>query len=299
MANNVNFTQWHTGSHLGFGTEITPTIIDAVNKGLYSVQFCMGDSTKVKRQRINLADIDTSQCLIEKYPMNVFTHFPFTVNLNGSTKSLAWSGDDDIDRKLSYTLSELEYELSVMSHFSENSSGVVIHPGSYRDTEKGLACVAKSINKLDFSTGSKLILENCANEGTKLCKNFSEIQRIIDQVSPNKRNHIGVCVDTAHTFAAGIYDLREIAEIDRMFADFDRELGLDKLTLLHLNDSDIPFGKKRDRHERLGAGWIWGENCSSLVYLLDKCEELGIPSTLETTPLDIFTLNELYEKTHE
>jgi deoxyribonuclease IV len=299
MSNFITFTQWEIGAHVGFSKQITPTIIEAIKRGMYTTQFFMGNPKSKTRQRINGSDIDSAQCLLSKFPMNVFTHFPYIANLNGSVKSLAWSGDSDTDNKLMYTLKELEYELNIMSQFSENASGVVIHPGCYPDSKKGLKCIATSINKINFNDNAKLVLENCAGEGRKLCKNFSEIRQVIDQVNPNKRNNVGVCIDTAHIWGQGDYDLREVSEIDRMFSEFEQELGMDRFTLLHLNDSKVPLGSKKDRHECVCTGEIWGQDHTSLVYLLDKCEEHKIPVVLETTSLDIITLNKLYEAKYE
>lgn len=289
----ILLVKWDVGAHMGFSSKITPTIAQAIEQGMYTTQFFMGGTTTKTRQKINGADISDTQCMLSRYPTNVFTHFPFIANLNGSVDSLAWAGDAAIDSKLEYTMNQLEYELSVISQFSESKSGVVIHPGCYPDVNKGLACIAKTINKLNFTQNGKLILENCAGEGRKLCKNFTEISRIIDQVQPSKRSNIGVCVDTAHIWGQGDYDIRKISEIDRMFSDFDAVIGLDKFALLHLNDSEVPCGSKKDRHACLCTGHIWTEDSSSLVYLLDKCQKHGIPMVLETDVSDMITLAKL------
>lgn len=289
----ISMVKWDVGAHMDFSGEITPTIARAVKQGMYTTQFFMGNPTSKTRQKINGSDISDTQCLLTRFPTNIFTHFPFIANLNGSVDSLAWSGDKVIDGKLEYTMKNLEYELKIVSQFSESKSGVVIHPGCYPDINKGLGCIAKTINKLEFTHDGKLVLENCAGEGRKLCKNFSEISRIIDQVQPSKRDHVGVCVDTAHIWGQGDYDIRKISEIDRMFSDFDQHIGLDRFTLLHLNDSEVPFGSKKDRHASICTGHIWGEDSTSLVYLLDKCQEHGIPMVLETVVTDMVTLANL------
>jgi len=78
-----------------------------------------------------------------------------------------------------------------------------------------------------------------------------------------------------------------------MFVDFDRYIGLEKFSLLHLNDSETIFGSKKDRHSILGDGWIWKDSFHSLIYLLNKCQENNIPMVLETTPLDMITVYNL------
>lgn len=282
---------WDVGAHTGFCQTITPTISEAIHRGMYSCQFFMGNPKSYNRQKITPGDIQSAKILLERFPMNVFTHFPYIASLNGSVKSLAWSGDSAQDAKTTHMLKELEYELSVISNFDKNRSGVVIHPGSYKDRPTGLDTVAKSINKINFTENGKLLLENCAGEGSKLCRDFSEIVRVIDGLDASKKDNVGVCVDTAHIWGQGDYDLRSCDEIDRMFYDFDRMLGLDKFTLLHLNDSEVPLGTKKDRHAFIGTGYIWSDGrIDSLIYLLNRCKENGIPMVLETVAEDMLTL---------
>lgn len=298
MNSNIMFysNNWEIGSHVGFSNNILPTFQEAVNQGMYSLQFFMGNPKSYNRQRISSNDISNSRSFIQRFPLNVFTHFPYVANLNGSVTTLAWNGDTNQDIKTTYMLKEIEYELSIISNFNVKKNGVVIHPGCYPDKEIGLDTIAKSINKINFSDNSMLLLENCAGEGRKLCKNFEEIKRVFDGVDVNKKDHIGVCIDTCHTFASGLYNLQSCDEIDRMFFDFHRLIGLQNFSLLHLNDSETIFGSKRDRHAILGNGYIWKDRFESLLYLLSKCEENNIPIILETTPLDMITIYNLRQK---
>mgnify|MGYP000341792716 CR=1 FL=1 len=240
-----------------------------------------------------------SKKLLTRYPMHVFTHFPLLTNLAGSVKQLAWDGDDEQDTKTQHVIDALGYELSVISNFSQEGkrrNGVVVHPGNYKDRSLGLSAIAKSINKIEFVEGSTLLLENAAGQGCSLATTFEEMKEIYDQVVPEKQKHVGVCVDTAHTFASGLYDLSQCDEIDKMFSDFDRILGLDKFTLLHLNDSKVPFGSRKDRHELLMNGYIWGNDYSSLILLLETCHKHGIPVMLETHGLDMLVLGQLSDE---
>lgn len=290
---SVYYVDWDVGAHVGFSNNILSSIQDAVNQGMYSCQFFMGNPKSYNRQKISPKDLEKCKKLITRFPMNVFSHFPYIANLNGSVKSLAWNGDISQDSKTSIMLNELEYELSVLSNFNTGRNGVVIHPGCYPDREVGLDTIAKSINKINFSEDSKLLLENCAGEGRKLCKDFQEIARIFEGIETSKKNNVGVCVDTAHIWGQGDYDLRSCDEIDRMFYDFERYIGLDKFTLLHLNDSKVEIGSKKDRHENITQGYIWNEDITSLIYILNRCKENGIPMILETTSEDMFTLSQI------
>lgn len=287
---DINCSKWKVGSHMGFSKEILPTLKDTINMGMYSFQFFMGNPQSYSRQRINKDDINNCKKLLKKFPTSIFSHFPYIANLNGSTASLAWNGDKEIDNKLCALIKNLEYELSVLSNFSEYKSGVVIHPGSYSKRDIGLDTIAKTINTINFSDNSKLLLENCANEGNKLCKDFKEIKRVIDGVTCEKKRNIGVCVDTAHVFGSGIYDLCKCDEIDRMFHDFDNIIGMEYFNLIHLNDSDVCLGSRKDRHACLCTGFIWEKNEKPLIYLLDKAKQYNIPVVMETNSSDIFTI---------
>lgn len=285
--------KWEVGAHTGFNGKISPTISEAIHYGMYTVQFFMGNPKSYTRQKIGTDDIRNTQILLERFPVNVFTHFPYIANLNGSVNELAWQGNS-IDGKVRHTLRELEYELSVISNFSSyGKCGVVIHPGCYPDRDLGLEAIAKSINKIHFTEGSKLLLENCAGEGRKLCRNFEEIATIYDHLDESKHNHVGVCVDTAHIWGQGDYDISTIEGVEQLFSEFDKHLGMHRFSLLHLNDSEVPFGEKKDRHACLGTGHIWGKDFDSLIYLLDKCKSFGIPMVLETHGRDMLTLAHL------
>jgi len=250
----------------------------------------MGSQRSFDRAKISFEDIRECKKILKRWPMHVFTHFTLTANFAGSTKQLAWTDDEEQDRKTTYVIKQLQYEASVISNFDGLSNGVVIHPGSYPNKKKGMKAIAKSLSKIEFGEGAKVILENCAGEGTKIPSTLEDIAYIIRHVDENKRKHIGVCIDTCHLFAVGDYDLRLVDEIDRFFSDFDRIVGLEKLTLIHLNDSVTEKGSRVDLHECIGAGHIWKDSFDSLIRLLDTCKQKGIPAVLETHGLDMKTL---------
>jgi len=284
---------WDIGSHTSFTGCIFSTIQEGIKNGMYTIQFFMGDPKKAwNREIINDDDIKSTKELISHFPMNIFTHYPFCANLAGKAKKgeLAWNGNFSIDRSLKNVIKCLEYELGVIANFSKNRSGVVIHPGSYPDRDEGHKAVAKTINYINFPKNSHLLLENCAGEGNKLCRTFKEIQSIFNLIYSEKKKHVKVCVDTAHIWGQGDYNLREIEEIDRMFEDFEQLLGIENFYLLHLNDSGVSLGKKKDVHVCLGKGEIWNENFDSLIHLLNKCKNFQIPVVLETHILDMITL---------
>ena len=78
-----------------------------------------------------------------------------------------------------------------------------------------------------------------------------------------------------------------------MFQDFNHILGIKNFKLLHLNDSKVDFGSKKDRHENIGYGYIWKESKKSLIYIMEKCSYYKIPIVLETNSSDLITMSNL------
>jgi len=122
----------------------------------------------------------------------------------------------------------------------------------------GRARVIKAVNNALASSGSgtMLLLENTAGEKNSVGSSFEHIGAILAGLSDDKR--IGVCFDTCHAFAAG-YDLRTEESITATLAQFDEQVGLSRLRVIHLNDTKGDLGSGLDRHEHIGMGFI-GEN---------------------------------------
>lgn len=300
QANMIYNVEWEIGSHMSFSKCICPTIAQAIHHGMQSTQFFMGNPKSAwNRQQISEQDIADTKILLARFPMNIFSHYPYCANLAGQAKKdgLAWNGNSEVDGKLRGAIKSIEYELSILSqlcHFGRRT-GVVIHPGSYPDRKLGHEAVAKTLNNIKFAENSILLLENCAGEGNKLCRTFAEIRSIFNLLDENIKPHVKVCVDTAHIWGQGDYDLQTIEGIDSMFDDFKNILGIDNFYLLHLNDSEVPFGAKKDIHACIGAGYIWKNGVDSLVHLLNKCQMYSIPMVLETTPGDMITISQLVD----
>lgn len=294
---NICYIHWNVGSHTPFLGDITTTVCYGINQGMRTIQFFMGDCENAwKREKISNLDIENTLSIINHFPTNIFTHYPFCANLAGKSASngLAWNGNIEIDNRLNSVMRQLQYELSITAKLqTSNKTGVVIHPGSFPNRKLGHETVIKTLNRIEFPNKSILLLENCAGEGNKLCKTFEEIGNIINSLNENQKNHVRVCVDTAHIWGQGDYDLSKIEEVDKMFNDFEKHIGMKYFYLLHLNDSKVPRGSKKDVHELLGQGYIWNKSFDSLIYLMNKCEEFSIPSVLETDCSDMLTLAHL------
>ena len=276
------------GAHIQIKQDIYSTIQSAIEMGMYSFQFFMGSPKSFTRKQITDNDIRTITTTYFKISMNIFSHAPYLFNLAGSKDCLAWNGDQTQDSKTMNVIKNVEYELSVISNFNNKYNGVIVHPGNNVDREKGLLAIAKSINKINFTENSHLLLENTAGQGTSLCTTFLEIKTIIDNIDPDKLKYIGVCVDTAHIFGFGEYDISKLSEMIRLFDEFEKVIGIDYLKLIHLNDSAAKLKTRKDRHQLIGDGYIWSENKDSLEYLLNFCKKHDIPIVLETEPHDVY-----------
>ena len=154
------------------------------------------------------------------------------------------------------------------------------HPGSHLNQiseTKCLEIIADSINwTLDQTFGVKAAIENTAGQGTNMGFLFEHLAEIIDRVEDKSR--VGVCIDTAHAFAAG-YDISTEQGFEETFRRFGEIVGFDKLLAMHLNDSKKELGTRVDRHDSLGDGHI-GWTPFELIMKDDRFD--GIPLILET-----------------
>ncbi|MBN2439507.1 MAG: deoxyribonuclease IV [Deltaproteobacteria bacterium] len=154
------------------------------------------------------------------------------------------------------------------------------HPGSHLrliSEEECLARIAESIRIAHAGTeGVTTVIENTAGQGSNLGFRFEQIARIIERV--DDRNRVGVCLDTAHTFAAG-YDLRTPESLAATLEEFDRIVGLGYLCGVHLNDSKAALGSRVDRHAPIGKGQIGLE---PFRFIMNDSRFDGIPLILET-----------------
>jgi deoxyribonuclease-4 len=295
--------KWIIGSHTRYSGSVSEVIEKSVRYGMTATQFFYGSPKSFSRAKSKPEDILKAQKLLKLNPMFTSSHFPYVANLAGSMKQIAWGScdegtrdsRDDQNTKTRKIVLSLEYELSQMALLNPGSCGVVIHPGNFKNRQRGLRAISETINKIHWTSGGMLLLENSAGQGSVLATTFDEISTIIDGCTKDSKDHVGVCIDTAHIWGYGEYDLSKIEEIDRMFSEFDDIIGLDKFKLLHLNDSDVSLGSKKDRHARLSTGYIWGNSPRSLSHLLNRCRDLGIPAVLETHGLDMIYLKFLEE----
>ena len=154
------------------------------------------------------------------------------------------------------------------------------HPGSHLkkiSEEESLALVAESINSArDKTEGVTAVIENTAGQGSNLGYAFWHLAYIIDRVEDKSR--VGVCLDTCHSFAAG-YDLSTEEGCDKVFEEFEREVGFKYLRGMHLNDAMKVLGSRVDRHMPMGEGYL---GITPFRYIARNARFDNIPLILET-----------------
>jgi len=141
---------------------------------------------------------------------------------------------------------------------------VVSHPGNYMDDrDAGLDRNARGYAECLAAVSGDLEvwIEGTAGSGTALGARFEDLRTLRDALPPDVRKRVGFCLDTAHLHAVG-YDL---AHIERVWEEFDRVVGFELLTCLHLNDSRAAAGSRVDRHEWIAEGRIGAEPCRRIM----------------------------------
>ena len=254
------------GSHVSFNNkdQLLGSVKEAVSYGSNTFMFYTGAPQNTRRGEIN--DFVT----LEAYKLmkennieldKVIVHAPYIVNL---------ANPDNMEFSIDFLTNEVERcNLLGMKY-------LVLHPGSSVNVsrEEGIANIIKGLNAILTNNNNICIcLETMAGKGNELGRNFLELKEIIDGV--NFKDSIGVCMDTCHLFDSGI----DIADFDKVLDDFDKQIGLNYLKCIHINDSKNIFSSHKDRHENIGYGNIGFDTLIKIIY---NERIKNIPKILET-----------------
>ncbi len=167
-----------------------------------------------------------------------------------------------------------------------NINRLNFHPGSHLnkiDIDACLNRIAESINiALDQTQGVTAVIENTAGQGTNMGHTFEQIAHIIDKVEDKSR--VGVCIDTAHTLAAG-YEIRTEEGFHKTFQSFEDIVGFKYLKGMHINDSKKELGTKVDRHDSIGKG-VMGMTLFELIMKDERFDKM--PLILETPDQELW-----------
>ncbi len=238
-----------------------------------------------KTNRIpDMNDVGALVKLIENSGMACpLAHAPYTYN--------PCSKDEAVR---SYSRDSMRGELE----FLENMPGSLynFHPGCHvgQGVEAGADFIADMLNQVLWRGMSTVVLlETMAGKGTEIGRSFEELRMIIDRVDIGLRDNLGVCFDTCHVSDAG-YDI--VGDLDGVLSEFDRVVGIDRLRAVHLNDSVNPPASHKDRHAKIGEGYIGLEAVSAIInhpFLASLPFYLETPNDIEGYTAEIALLKSM------
>lgn len=266
----------YIGAHVAVDGGVASAPINANAIGAKAFALFTRNPSRWKSEPLLPGDIDAFKANCEKFgytPAQILPHDSYLINLGAKDpKKLFLSRTAFLDE-----MQRCEQLGLTMLNF---------HPGSHLNEmteEECLDRIASSINKtLDVTSGVKAVIENTAGQGSNLGYSFEQIAHIIDKIEDKER--VGVCIDSCHAFAAG-YDLATENGYRSMWEEFDRVIGLEYLSAMHLNDSKKGLGSRVDRHESVGIGAIGSKFFEMLM--ADKRMD-GIPLILETPDMELW-----------
>lgn len=257
------------GSHVSMnGKEMMlGSVKEALSYHATTFMFYTGAPQNTTRKPIDQLRIEEAKELMKENNINiddVVVHAPYIINLANTVKP------ETFELAVSFLKQEIERCEAI------GVSRLVLHPGSHvkAGDEVGLQQIVKGLDMvLRPDQKVKIALETMAGKGSEIGKDFDQIKYIIEHVQYQEL--LGVCLDTCHLNDAG-YDL---TCFDDILDEFDEKIGLDRLLVVHINDSKNERGAHKDRHENIGYGHIGFETLNNIV----NHEKLkDVPKILET-----------------
>lgn len=239
---------------------------EALSYGATTFMIYTGAPQNTRRKPIEELNIEAGQAHMKENGMsNIVVHAPYIINIGNTEKPQTFALGVDFLQK------EIERTAAI------GAKQIVLHPGAHvgAGAEKGIAKIIEGLNEVlshDFPV--QIALETMAGKGTECGRSFEELAQIINGVKNNDR--LSICFDTCHTHDAG-YQIAE--DFDGVLSSFDKIIGIDRLKVLHINDSKNVRGAGKDRHENIGFGEI---GFDALNYIVHHPQLNLVPKILET-----------------
>ncbi len=258
------------GSHVSLSAPdyFLGSVKEALSYGSNALMIYTSAPQSSRRSDINLFKVEEAQKLLKCNNIelkNVIVHAPYIVN----------PASFDIE-KHKFAVEFLSEELRRTEKIG--AERLVVHPGAHMKmgSEAGVIYAAKTFNEIIENTPNvkaKILIETMSGKGTEVGITFSEVRGMIALIKDKSR--IGVCLDTCHINDYG-YD---ISDFDAILEEFDKEIGLQYLECVHVNDSKNERGARKDRHANIGFGYLGFDNLIKIIYH----EKLAnLPKILET-----------------
>ena len=255
------------GSHVSFSkNQLLDSTKEAISYGANTFMFYTGAPQNTRRSGIDNNLKKEAYNLMEKNNIdikNVVCHAPYIVNL---------ANNKELD-KYRFSIDFLKGEIKRCEELGVDK--IVLHPGSSVgiDRDDAIRNIIYALNLILEEDQSVVIcLETMAGKGTEIGVNMKEIKTIIEGI--NRKELIVVCLDTCHLNDSGI----DINRFNEYLDLFDREIGIDKIKVVHVNDSKNEIGSHKDRHENIGFGTI---GFTALLEVINN-PRLNVPFILET-----------------
>jgi deoxyribonuclease-4 len=245
------------------------SVLEALSYDATTFMIYTGAPQNTVRKSIEDLNIEAALELMESKGIDkkdVVVHAPYIMNLANPDET-----------KRAFAVEFLTKEI-IRTH-AIGAKQIVLHPGAHvkQGPEIGIAFIIDGLNQVIEATKDLdvlIALETMAGKGTEIGRTFEELAEIIKGVTHNER--LSVCFDTCHTHDAG-YAIKE--DFESVLKTFDDVIGIDRISVLHINDSKNPIGAHKDRHENLGLGYI---GFDALNYIVHHPKFKDIPKILET-----------------
>jgi deoxyribonuclease-4 len=261
------------GAHISIAKSIDLSVDRALSKGCNTFQIFTRNPRGWFSKKLDSNETRTFIKKVDEEKITpIFAHMPYLPNLA--------SPRHEIYRK---SIDALKNEIKRCNNLK--IPYLVTHLGSHlgSGSEEGIKLIVNAINEAikDTKNNVKLLLENSSGSKNSIGSTFEEINDILSYL--NCKHSIFICLDTCHAFASG-YDLRSKSSIKKVLNSIDDTFGLDKIKLIHANDSKEKFYSRKDRHEHIGLGHI---RIKGFRYLIESLfhKELTLPYIIET-PID-------------
>ncbi|HWO97993.1 MAG TPA: deoxyribonuclease IV [Bacillus sp. (in: firmicutes)] len=239
---------------------------EAVSYGANTFMVYTGAPQNTRRKKIEDLNIEAGLEHMKEHGIDeIVVHAPYIINIANTTNPATFELGVDFLRM------EIERTAAI------GAKQIVLHPGAHvgAGAETGIKRIIEGLNEVLVPEQTvQIALETMAGKGSECGRSFEEIAMIIDGVTHNEK--LSVCFDTCHTHDAG-YDL--INDFDGVLNEFDKIIGIDRIKVLHINDSKNERGARKDRHENIGFGHI---GFDALNYIVHHPSLAEIPKILET-----------------
>jgi deoxyribonuclease IV len=256
------------GSHVSMSGKkmLLASSEEAVSYGANTFMIYTGAPQNTRRKKIEDLNIEAGlQHMKENGIEDIVVHAPYIINIGNTTNPSTF------ELGVNFLRSEIERTEAI------GANQIVLHPGAHvgAGADKGIARIIEGLNEaLEKDQKVQIALETMAGKGSECGRSFEELAEIIAGVTHNDR--LSVCFDTCHTHDAG-YDI--VDDFDGVLNEFDRIVGIDRIKVLHINDSKNERGARKDRHENIGFGHI---GFKALNYVIHHPQLKDVPKILET-----------------